>query len=101
MGPTIISKQATNTFIEIYVEFINGRPTSDLELVLKNEAGVIYKSYQVKEGEVIHWNLDTFVHFGVSHYSHKLMSSAQLCSNPYLCYAYDPANAFKSKCGSD
>ena len=82
MGPTIISKQATNTFIEIFVEFIKGRPTSDLELVLKNEAGVIYKSYQVKEGERIHWNVDMSVHFVVSRRSHKLMSFAQLRSNP-------------------
>ena len=66
MVPTIISKQTAYAFVGLFVEFFKERPKSILELVLKNDAGVVYKSNQFKEHNItIHWNLDTFVDFAV------------------------------------
>ena len=68
--PTIISKQTAYTFVEIFVEFIKRRPKSVLELVLKNDAGVVCKSDRFKEHDItIHWNLDMFVYFAGSSFS--------------------------------
>ena len=67
--PTIIYKQTAYAFVELFVEFIKGRPTSVLQLVLENDGGVVHKSNQFREGDLLHWNLDTFVHFAVSSFS--------------------------------
>ena len=71
MGPTTISKQTGYSFVEIFVEFIQRRPKSVLELVLKNDdAGVVCKSNQFKEHNItIHWDLDTFVDSTISSFS--------------------------------
>ena len=70
IGPIIIPKQIAYTFVEIFVEFIKRRPKSVLELVLKNDAGVIGKSNKFKEDSItIRWNLDMFVHCAVSSFS--------------------------------
>ena len=66
VGPTIHSKQTAYIFVELSVDFIKRRPTSVLELVFKDDAGVKYKSDKFKEGDFVHWNLDTFVCFAVS-----------------------------------
>ena len=34
---------------------------SVLELVFKDEAGVEYKSNKFKDGDLVHWNVDTSV----------------------------------------
>ena len=54
-------EQARYSFVVIFVNFIKRRPTSDLELVLKDEAGVKHKSRKFKQGDAVHWNLNTFV----------------------------------------
>ncbi|KAF8266375.1 hypothetical protein EI94DRAFT_1733227 [Lactarius quietus] len=46
---------------EISVDFIKKRPTSDLELVFKDDAGVKRKSNKFKQGDLIHWNLDVYI----------------------------------------
>ncbi|KAH9010123.1 hypothetical protein EDB85DRAFT_1317852 [Lactarius pseudohatsudake] len=47
---------------EISVEFIKTRPISDLELVFKDDAGVIHKPYKFKNnGALIHWNVNIYV----------------------------------------
>ncbi|KAN0134645.1 hypothetical protein V8E53_007430 [Lactarius tabidus] len=46
---------------EISVDFIKRRPTSVLELVFKDDAGVKYRSSKFKDGDLVHWNLDTYV----------------------------------------
>ena len=69
IGSVIICKQTQYTFIEIFVEFIKGRPTSVLELVLENDHADVYKSNQFKEHDLVHWNIDTSVHFTVSSFS--------------------------------
>ena len=62
-----MSKQTRHSFLEIFVHFILSHPTPVLrvgELVFKDEAGVKHKSSKFKAGEPVHWNIDTFVHFG-------------------------------------
>ena len=59
---TIISEHAQYRFIEIVVEFIKRRPTSDFELVFKDDAGVEHKSGKFKEDVPVHWNIDSFVY---------------------------------------
>ena len=64
MGPIIISEQTLSLAyspIEISVDFLKRRPTSVLELIIKDDAGVKHKSSQIKEGELVQWNVDTFV----------------------------------------
>ncbi|KAH9159522.1 hypothetical protein EDB89DRAFT_2179334 [Lactarius sanguifluus] len=46
---------------EISVDFIETSPTSDLELVFKDNAGVKYKSNKVKNGAPILWEPDIHV----------------------------------------
>ncbi|KAI9452683.1 hypothetical protein BJY52DRAFT_1291915, partial [Lactarius psammicola] len=46
---------------EIYVHFIGRRPTSDLELVFKDDASVKHKSDKFKKGDLVHWTLDIYV----------------------------------------
>ncbi|KAH8988296.1 WD40 repeat-like protein, partial [Lactarius hatsudake] len=46
---------------EIFVDFIEKRPTSDLELVFKDDAGIKHKSNKFKKEIVIHWNADIYV----------------------------------------
>ena len=70
IGHTIISKQTAYAFVELFVEFIKRRPKSILELVLKDDAGIVCKSDQFKEHNItIHWILDTFVDFAVPSFS--------------------------------
>ncbi|KAH9033831.1 hypothetical protein EDB85DRAFT_1890104 [Lactarius pseudohatsudake] len=45
---------------EISVDFIKTRPTSDLELVLKDDAGVTHKSDKFKNGALVLWELDIY-----------------------------------------
>ena len=45
------------------MDFIQRRPTSVLELIFKDDAGVKHKSSKFKEGDIVYWNLDMFVHF--------------------------------------
>ncbi|KAI9438917.1 hypothetical protein H4582DRAFT_2142025 [Lactarius indigo] len=45
---------------DIYVNFIKRRPTSDLELIFKDDAGVKHKSAKFKKGDLVHWNLDIY-----------------------------------------
>ncbi|KAH8979655.1 hypothetical protein EDB86DRAFT_3082682 [Lactarius hatsudake] len=47
--------------VAISVEFIKTRPTSDLELLFKDDTGVIHKSYKFKNGAFVHWGLDVYV----------------------------------------
>ncbi|KAH9000533.1 hypothetical protein EDB86DRAFT_517327 [Lactarius hatsudake] len=46
---------------EISVDFIKKRPTSDLELVFKNDAGATRKSDKFKNGALVRWNLDIYL----------------------------------------
>ncbi|KAH9023613.1 hypothetical protein EDB85DRAFT_309695 [Lactarius pseudohatsudake] len=46
---------------EISVDFIKTRPTSDLELVFKDDAGVTHKSENFKNGALVHWNLSIYL----------------------------------------
>jgi hypothetical protein len=66
VGSIIIYEQTRYSPVEISVNFIKRRPTSGLELILKDEAGVKHKSKQFKDGSLVHWNLEMFVHFVVS-----------------------------------
>ena len=59
----IIYEQTQYSPVEIVVHFIKRRPTTNLELVFKNEVGSQHKSNKFKEGDLVHWNLDTSVHF--------------------------------------
>ncbi|KAH9012520.1 hypothetical protein EDB85DRAFT_2281227, partial [Lactarius pseudohatsudake] len=45
----------------ISVDFIKTRPTSDLELVFKDDAGIKHKSNKFKNGVLVHWDLDIYV----------------------------------------
>jgi hypothetical protein len=54
---------------DISVDFMKTRPKSVLELVFRDDAGVNHKSNKFKEGNLVHWDLDTFVHFAVSSFS--------------------------------
>ena len=68
--PTIIPENTRNSFVEISVDFIERRPTSDLKLVFKDHAtGLKHKSNRFKGNDHIHWNVDTSVHFAVSSFS--------------------------------
>ncbi|KAH9056825.1 hypothetical protein EDB87DRAFT_1164094 [Lactarius vividus] len=56
------SRSATDICLkEISVDFIKTRPTSDLELVFKDDAGVKHKSSKFKNGALVHWDLDIYV----------------------------------------
>ncbi|KAI9432253.1 WD40 repeat-like protein [Lactarius indigo] len=46
---------------DIHVDFIEEHPTSDLELIFKDDAGVDHKSTKFKQGTTIHWNIDIYV----------------------------------------
>ena len=67
--PIIISEQTRSLLVEISVDFIKRRPTSVLELVFKDHAGVKRKSQKFKQSDVVHWNIDTYVHFSASSFS--------------------------------
>jgi hypothetical protein len=69
IGSIIIFEQTRYSHVEISVDFIKRRPKSVLELVFKDDAGVKHKSNKFKEGDLVYWNLDTFVHFAVSSFS--------------------------------
>ncbi|KAH8978630.1 hypothetical protein EDB92DRAFT_2107960, partial [Lactarius akahatsu] len=47
--------------IEIFVDFVKTRPTSDLELVFKDHAGVQYQSKKFENGVLVHWDVDIHV----------------------------------------
>ena len=61
----IIFEQTRYSPVELFVDFIKRRPTSVVELVFKDIDGVEHKSNKFKEGDLVHWNLDTFVYFAV------------------------------------
>ena len=65
IGHSIVSDQTRYSFVEITVDFIKRRPTSVLELVVKDDTGVKYKSNKFKQGDIVHWNLDMYVHAAV------------------------------------
>ncbi|KAF8269961.1 hypothetical protein EI94DRAFT_868894 [Lactarius quietus] len=46
---------------EISVDFVKKRPTSVVELVFKDHAGVRHKSNNFKKGDLVHWNIDIYV----------------------------------------
>ena len=69
MGPTIVSEQTRYSCVEIFVNFIKRRPSPDLELVFKDDAGVEHKSNKFKDGALVHWNIDMSVHLAVSSFS--------------------------------
>ncbi|KAH9020391.1 hypothetical protein EDB85DRAFT_530103 [Lactarius pseudohatsudake] len=46
---------------EISVDFIETRPTSDLELVFKDDAGTTCKSHKFKNRALVRWNLDIYL----------------------------------------
>ena len=69
IGPIIISEQIRYSLVEISVNFINKHPTTVLELIFKDEAGAEHKSNTFEEGDLVHWNLDTSVHFAESSFS--------------------------------
>ena len=64
--PTILPAQARYSCIEIFVDFIKNRPTSDLELTFKDDAGVKHQSNRIKKGVPICWGLDMSVHLPMS-----------------------------------
>jgi hypothetical protein len=55
-------KKTQYIFPDISVDFIKKRPTSDLELVFKDGAGVKHQSNKFKKNVPIYWNLDMSVH---------------------------------------
>ena len=80
IGPTIVSERTQYNSVEIFVDFIESRPTFDLELVFKDDAGVKHKSDKFKKRALVLWNLDMSVH--LSDYFHRpqiLTDSIQLC----------------------
>ncbi|KAH9008681.1 hypothetical protein EDB84DRAFT_1425992 [Lactarius hengduanensis] len=46
---------------EISVDFIKTHPTSDLELVFKNDVGATCKSNKFKNGALVRWNLNIYL----------------------------------------
>jgi hypothetical protein len=62
VGTIVISEQTQYISVEIYVDFITGRPTSALKLVFKDHAGIEHKSNKFKQSELVHWNIDLSVH---------------------------------------
>ncbi|KAH8977803.1 hypothetical protein EDB92DRAFT_693052 [Lactarius akahatsu] len=46
---------------EISVDFIKTRPTSDLELVFKDDAGATRKSDKFKDGALVRWKLNIYL----------------------------------------
>ncbi|KAH9023626.1 hypothetical protein EDB85DRAFT_311851 [Lactarius pseudohatsudake] len=46
---------------EISVDFIKTHPTSDLELVFKDDAGATRKSDKFKNGALVRWNLNIYL----------------------------------------
>ncbi|KAF8269998.1 hypothetical protein EI94DRAFT_869857 [Lactarius quietus] len=47
--------------LKVSVYFIKRRPSSILELVFKNDAGVKHKSNRFKQDDLVYWNLDMYV----------------------------------------
>ncbi|KAN0134708.1 hypothetical protein V8E53_007493 [Lactarius tabidus] len=62
----MISKQTRYSPVEISVDFIKRRPKSALELVFRDDADVKHKSNKFKEGDLVHWNIDTVVRTNAS-----------------------------------
>ena len=60
--PALVDKKTHYSFLDISVEFIKRRPTSDLELVFKDSAGIKHQSNKFKKRVPIYWSLDMFVH---------------------------------------
>ena len=80
----IISEQTWYGPIEISVDFIKNRPTTILELVFKDEAGVEHKSNKFKEDDLVYWNLDLFVYFKFEVSKTDLFISVTLDPTPVL-----------------
>ncbi|KAH8980657.1 hypothetical protein EDB92DRAFT_262290 [Lactarius akahatsu] len=51
---------------EVFVDFVKTRPTSDIDLVFKDHAGVKYKSNKFENGVLVHWDLDIHVRYHTS-----------------------------------
>ena len=66
--PALVDKKTHYSFLDISVEFIKRRPTSDLELVFKDSAGIKHQSNKFKKSFPIYWSLDMSVYV-VSHIS--------------------------------
>ena len=60
--PALVDKKTHYSFLDISVEFIKRRPTSDLELVFKDSAGVKHQSNKFKKSFPIYWSLDMSVY---------------------------------------
>jgi hypothetical protein len=61
-GSTVADKKTKYICTDISVDFIKKRPTSDLELVFKDGAGVKHQSNKFKKSVPIYWNLDMSVY---------------------------------------
>ncbi|KAH9165341.1 hypothetical protein EDB89DRAFT_1911510 [Lactarius sanguifluus] len=59
-GPPLLLSRI-DVRLEISVDFTETRPTSDLELVFKDDAGVKYKSNKFTNGAPVLWNLEIHV----------------------------------------
>ena len=59
---TLVDDEAHYSSVDISVDFIKRRPTSDLELVFKDDAGVKHQSGKFKKSVSIYWSLDMSVH---------------------------------------
>ncbi|KAH9054854.1 hypothetical protein EDB87DRAFT_1580223 [Lactarius vividus] len=57
----MIDQDQIDARVEISVDFIKTRPTSDLELVFKDDAGVKYKSNKFKNSASVLWKPDIHV----------------------------------------
>ena len=60
--PVIVDNKTHYSFLDISVDFIKRRPTSDLELVFKDGAGDKQQSKKFTKNDVIYWSLDMSVH---------------------------------------
>jgi hypothetical protein len=58
----IAVKRTHYSSVDISVDFIKKRPTSDLELVFKDGADVKHRSNKFKKNDPIYWSLDMSVY---------------------------------------
>ncbi|KAH8995994.1 hypothetical protein EDB92DRAFT_1844380, partial [Lactarius akahatsu] len=84
---------------EISVDFIETRPTSDLELVFKDDAGVKYKSNKFKNGAPVCWKPDMFVVHVRTHTSATLVIRRALFKQRVaeISFKFEPYNLGDSK----
>ena len=60
--PAFVDNKPHRSFLDISIDFIKERPTSDLELVFKDGAGDKQQSKKFRKSVPIYWSLDMFVH---------------------------------------